>query len=204
MQRRWLFATVLFSFVLSLPVLAQTRDRAAKAAEPVTLTASADVVAAYNALSSIDPSQQKALFSAFTNETRAGLWRLQHQMYLADHPEMSAEQRSLLNKVMARLTPEAYAPASSGAMLLTDRAELDALHERAAQIFSRDEMNEIFFRLGGDRSENHRWHLAPETLCECATSDDCGGVSCIFRGCTFIPNSCGPDLSQACTGHCSF
>jgi len=199
MQRRWLSAVVLFSLILSLPAVAQTR-----AARPeVTLTASADVVAAYNALSSLEPAQRRALFSAFTNETRAGLWRLQHQMYLADHPELSAEQRSLLTQVIDNLTPEMYAPLSSGAVPLAQRTELDALHERAAQLFSRDEMNEIFYRLGGDRAAKHRWRLIAEANCECAGDDECGGTTCLFRGCTIVANSCGPDLSQACTGHCS-
>ena len=201
MQRRWLCAVVLFSLIVSIPAMAQTRERAAAPAAEVTLIAPADVIAAYDALSALEPAQRRALFSAFTNETRAGLLRLQHQMYLADHPELTAEQRSLILDVNAHLTPEMYAPLSSGAVPLVERAELDRLHERAAQIFSRDEMNAIFFRLGGDRTVKHRWHVTPEANCNCASNDECGGT-CISRGCTFVPNACGPDLSQACTGHC--
>jgi hypothetical protein len=187
---------------VSLAMAAQTRERAARTPEAVMLNASPDVVAAYNALSALEPAQRKALYAAFTNEVRAGLRRLQHQIYLADHPEMSAEQRAVLLGLIGQLTPEMYAPPALGGASPAARAEMERLHQHAAAIFSPNEMQEIFFRLGGDRPAQHRWRVAPQSDCECEDDDECGGLTCVFRGCTFIPHACGPDYAYACTGLC--
>ncbi len=171
---------------------------------PVKLVASADVVAAYNALSTLEPGQRKELYSALTADVRAELWRLQHQMYLADHPELTAEQRSLLYELAPHLTPELYSGQWKGTQMV-DRVEVDRLHQRAAEIFSPDEMSAIFFRLGGDHAAQHRWQLRATFECYCAANSDCeGGLHCLTQvhGCTRTPNGCGPDLTKACTGFC--
>jgi hypothetical protein len=193
---------VLLSLTVSLALSAQTRERAAGRTAPVTLVAGADVVAAYNALTALEPSQRKALYSALSNDVRAGLARLQHQMYLADHPALTADQRAVLNGLIATLTPEMYAPASPSATQIAGRAEMERLHQRAAELFTPDEMGQIFFRLGGDPAASHNWRVTVEADCDCAADDECGGLTCIFRGCTIIPHACGPDFAYACSGHC--
>nr|MDQ3283844.1 bacteriocin fulvocin C-related protein [Acidobacteriota bacterium] len=173
MKRGWLFVVVLLSLMVSFAMTAQTRERAAgRTPQPVTLIAPPDVVAAYDALSALAPAQRKALYSGLTTEVRAGLWKLQHQMYLADHPELSTEQRAVLNGVIRQLTPQVYLPPSLGGALSADRAELERLHQQAAEIFSPDEMNGIFFQLGGDRGARHNWQLATEAACDCSSNDE--------------------------------
>jgi hypothetical protein len=61
-------------------------------------------------------------------------------------------------------------------------------------IFSPNEMKDIFYRLGGDRPAQRHWRVEDD--------DECGGATCGFRGCTFIPHACGPDYAYACTGLC--
>jgi hypothetical protein len=202
MQRHFVFPLVL-ALALSTALTAQTRERVSgRTAEPVTLTASADVVAAYDALTALEPGQRKALFSALSTEVRAGLLRLQHQMYIVDHPELNSEQREVLNGIIARLTPEMYAPPSLAQTQIDGHAELDRLHQRAADLFG-DDCGRIFYQLGGEPNVRHNWRLGVDALCNCAGSLECGEFTCIPRGCTIVPNSCGPDFSQACAGRCN-
>lgn len=124
-------------------------------------------------------------------------------MYIADHPAMTPEQRSLLFELAGHLTPALYSGELSAEQMI-DNVEVDRLHNRAAEIFSPDEMDAIFFRLGGDRTVQHRWQLAVTSDCECVFSSDCfDQQTCVTQGktCTRI-HGCGPDLTKACTGLC--
>jgi hypothetical protein len=203
MRRGLLFVFLLLSLTLSTALTAQTRGRAA-GHEPVTLTAAPDVIAAYNALSALEPAQRKVLYLALTPDVQAGVRRLQHQMYVVDHPELTAEQRAVLTAIDAHLTAEVYMPPTLSATQLTDRMELGRLHDRAAELFTPDEITSIFFQLGDAPGAQHNWRLTTEATCNCANDFDCGGVlgSCIARFCARILG-CGFDGSSVCTGLCN-
>jgi len=174
--------------VFALQALAQERER--------------NIGAAYDALAPLSCSERKALVHEYPREQQLELWTLHLQRFLAAHPELSGEQRSLVFEGLGMI--------SSGLLHRTDdpaaKSLVAAFKQRAQQQFDRDTFADAFVRLGGrpDRSRGDRRPSRVRTTipdCACADEGDCGGFDCYNFTCRFV-EGCGPFGFDICTGLC--
>lgn len=213
---RWI---VLFSVCLTIAVT--TGDAVAQAVRQVPLrNVRADVVVAYARLASAGPAQ-RAMYVALPAQMKEDIWALHIEYFLTDHPELTAEQRSVCL--------EGLGIVESGA-LETDRfsAEWNA---NVGQALQRLEVRiktfmpgalgrEAFAQLGpatpsivsspaerpGIRGKLQRGvDSAPIPDCECSTISEgyeCSNCVYVADSCTFRIG-CGPFYEYACNGLCN-
>lgn len=133
---------------------------------------------------------RKALIRYSTPDERSRIFRSHLARYQANHPELGAEQRSLIERVSSVLSPDQFDRRSQGS---TDA--LRSLEFDSARLFTPVALAEIFYRLGPEVKESAFARLSdwiskrvvvhadgePLRWCECNVGSSypwqCGGCS---------------------------
>lgn len=197
--------------IASASLLARERD-------PVTTRE--EVLSYYDALADLTLQERKSLLSTLPASLQQDLWILHLQRFLAGHPELTIEQRSIVYEgigLMAAGLIESRDPNVS-----VD-ARVQHLDRRARVTYSRALMAEAFIELGGPSphrvdvaAANNRPFRATANSegseCHCASTSDycdwwCGNnYFCALRmpgprGCTWHLG-CGTFWQYWCDGWC--
>lgn len=190
-----------------LQAQSQQRDLDQRGPQERLVSATPEVAAVYKALSALDGRERKALFQALTSEAQAGIWKMHLDVFLVEHDELTADQRSLISQLAGLVRPSLYeAPGAGGIFALTSASstsEIEPLIARASMIFPPDTVDSLLYRLGppldGRNRTARRWRIQTNSLCDCSTvypECDCVGGGCIkWKG-------CGPMQTSGCNGLC--
>jgi hypothetical protein len=201
-MRRFIATAVLV--LVSTAAFAQSR--------PADITAAPDIAAAYKALSVLDRGERKAFLHALTPEARAAIWTLHVQIVVAEHPELTAEQRAAALALTAQLQPALFvrAPRTRDDELdqLAARTDMDGSMDRARAILPPD----VYARLVGligpigviATPSHPTWRVVANLICDCANvpGDPCYLACARSRLCTAMQDGCGPFGTDACVAEC--
>jgi hypothetical protein len=215
--------------VLTLPVetvllpVAWNPDPNAAAAAWVDGLAPAELRTAAYEIERYPAHYRRAMMSALTPDDRADAWRAQFDRYVETHPDLSADQRTVVREARALLTPGAFVPPLSPEL----RDRIDAMFKRTVEVLGEDGAKELFVTLGpadpgeanalpfrqrlADSVRNWRVASARRTDCNCNVEiDTCDIGPDPWLACSELYTCdfdlswpmCGPLWSWACTGWC--
>jgi len=197
-------ACLVFSCLQAQP---QQRDLDKRDAQEKLVFTTPEVASVYKALSVLDGRERKALFQALTSEAKAGIWKMHLDVFLAEHDDLTADQRTLVSLLAGVVRPSHYdAPGAAGIFAVSSAAstgEIEPLIARASMIFPPDTVDSLLYRLGppldGRNRTPRRWRIQTNSMCDCSTvypECDCDGGGCIkWKG-------CGPMQLDGCNGLC--
>jgi hypothetical protein len=162
--------------------------------------------------------ERVAAFREMPSSTKAALWRHHLTKMEAEHPELSAEQRSVIDDFISLLTPDLYKVSADDPhfrVLVEDPVE--QIRRRAWAAFPRDLLVAVFLDMqprDGVRPRAETLSIPhPRPLdvssCNCSRDhDDCfyweGSGSYCSLGCYFTSSyGCGPGWIFRCDGYCT-
>ncbi|HET8798929.1 MAG TPA: bacteriocin fulvocin C-related protein [Thermoanaerobaculia bacterium] len=161
----------------------------------------------YQSLSRVSILERKTFYESLPAASKAGLWRVHLQVFAREHPELTNEQRAVLESA-EKLLELAFSDndrSNSGTADLDDK--LDDLKRRARAVFPSAMAIQAFTRLGADAIVTlEAAAYATPTECECSVRDDwCGwGSACRYphpTACTTV-RGCGWYWLEICDGMC--
>lgn len=178
---------------------------------------SEDAESVWSALAPMSAEERRARFEAASPALKASLWRVHIRRFLADHPDLTPQQRQLLHEAIDLAAPELFAqPLEAGDRQVS--ARLEEFSSRARSVFTRDFGAAAFGRLGpryrGPKSTeaNEGGEQPPfddgnpPTMgsCDCNVWDDWCGLmyKCVGGGCYWRSWGCGTMWTKSCTGLC--
>lgn len=209
---RRILTVFLFSAVV-LPLAAQPFRAALHNDRPTMETL-------YDSLAELRTPERRAFAAGQTSNVKADLWLLHFEKVLMDHPELTAAERGVVLEAMGLV--------SSGVVnfdvLLPEqtpmaRASVEALEQRAIQVFPRQLLALTFGTIGRPyigKTGSPKWRLFPTISipdCECNVGSifTCGGLptspeycnpSLPPSSCTWIISGCGFLWAYPCDGLC--
>jgi hypothetical protein len=208
--------------VLLLPV-AWNPDPDAAAAEWVDRMEPAELRLASYEIDRYPTPYRRAMMTALTPDDRAGAWRAQFDRYLTAHPELTQDQRAVIDEARALLVPSVFVPP----LAPDTRERIDRVFTRTVDLLGTDAAKELFVMLGpadpgaanalplrqrlADSVRSWRVASARRTDCNCNVEIDTCDISfdpwlaCSeLYTCDFDLSwpMCGPLWSWACTGWC--
>lgn len=177
---------------------------------------SSKIVAVYGRLISTSHRERVAAFRELPSSTKAAIWRHHLTKTLAEHPDLSPEQRSIIEDFIAVLTPDLYERAAHDPEAAPPDA-LEGIRRRAWAAFPRELLVGIFLDLR-ESTDRHTGtttaSLQPRATdappsCNCNRNfDDCffweGDGSYCALECYFTSSyGCGPGWVLSCNGWCT-
>jgi hypothetical protein len=140
---------------------------------------------------------QKGIFAALSPAARSNLWREHFSQFLAENPQLSADQVSFVKQATLLASPQFFAK--------PDYAALEQLVARGEQLFASSELSSLFAQLGSTDNSNVG---TTGVACECSTRSDW----CWNRGadyfcttyyyCDYSSSGCGTWFAYSCNGLC--
>lgn len=205
-----------------LPV-AWNPDADAAAAEWVDALEPADLrLAAYD-IDHYPARYRRAMMTALTPEERADAWRASFERFVDAHPQLSVEQRAVVEEAQALLQPDVFVPPLRPDL----RERIDSVFKRAVDALGDEAAKELFVTLGpaevgtrnalpwrqrlADSVRTWRSASARRTDCNCNVEiDTCDIGPDPWLACSELYTCdfdlswpmCGPLWSWACTGWC--
>ena len=156
----------------------------------------------YENMVKLQPTQQRAIFTALSAKERSRLWVTHLERYLETHEELTAAQALLLDDAIELAGhPQLFAREATdrkqGTWDLFFKELLAHLRARAEDLFTRETLGEIFGHLGAQKA------TAPD--CGCNTGSDFCGTShmCSGGGCWGSGLGCGWLWLESCNGICA-
>lgn len=209
--------------MLLLPV-ARTPDPGLAAAEWVEGLSATELTAATGRIDQYPALYRRAIMTSLTPADRARVWRDQFQAYLAAHPALTPDQREVVLRAQALITPEAFQPPLSADL----QARIQGAFDDATRLLPGQAAKELFVTLGpkeptnasalplmqrlADRVRGWRVASAQNYDCNCNVDIDTCDIwpepdwlECSEQfTCEFDLTwpMCGPLWSWACTGWC--
>jgi hypothetical protein len=108
-----------------------------------------EITKIYEALSTLQISQRKAVFRTLSAEAKSDLWRMHMKLYLSQHPELTKDQKGVVLDGVALIAPQLFEVSNDSAEWLTKvQAPLESLRKRALEVFPPTVVAEIFTQLG--------------------------------------------------------
>lgn len=166
---------------------------------------------------------RRAIMADLEPVDRSDVWRAHFNRYLTTHPNLTAEQRTVVNEAIAIATPDVFAPPVSAEV----RDRVGKLFAKATKVLGPADAGELFVSLGpkvlktasalplrqriGDRVRSWRVAQADFPDCNCNIEiDTCDLVPDPWLQCSEIYTCnfdlnwpmCGPLWCWACTGWC--
>lgn len=191
-----------------------------------------DVAGAYEALLSKSIRERAAEVEQMPPPRRAAIWTHHFLSYLATHPELTDEQRAVIQDAILLMTPQLFAlDPSSPEWTETVDKPLQGIAQRARRVFSPALARELFVHLGpeppsksilervngGEQgsaqqggSRSRRPVVTDAPSCECSIQSDwCSfewgmPMKCVQGGCYFTTSGCGTLFRYACNGMCLY
>jgi hypothetical protein len=176
------------------------------------------VVSLYDMLLTMPRSERIGAFREMPSATKAALWRHHLTKMEAEHPELSPEQRSVIEDFSSLLTPEVYdlLPGDPRFKSVVENP-LEEIRRRAVAVFPRDLLIAIFLDMQPRENSRPRattstsLHPSPANIpaCNCSRDhDDCffweGAGSYCSLGCFWTKSwGCGPGFIFRCDGYCT-
>ena len=93
---------------LRSPAAAQNSARSDHGPAPRPAVADGEVVSVYEMLLSMPRRERVGAFREMPASTKSALWSHHLKMMEAEHPELSTEQRSIIEDLISVLTPDLY------------------------------------------------------------------------------------------------
>lgn len=107
----------------------------------------------YIKISLLSSAEQKKFFNEITAKDRSDLWRVHYAFFLVKHPDMNTGQREVVFDLIDITKPELYeiseGPASKSSIIQS----FQILTSRAASLFSKSEVIELLFNVGGGKTD---------------------------------------------------
>jgi hypothetical protein len=174
----------------------------------------AAIAQTYTMLGDLPVEDRRGFFAGLPSSDKADLWRWHLRSYMANHADLTAEQRAIILTMALMINSRLYELDHASPEGREFDALLNELMRTAGTVFTSDQTYAAFGRLGPEAPASSRTPtssaargLIPRTnewLCECAVgyfSDFCFASTCTRRGC--IDNGwCGWLGLQECTGIC--
>ena len=188
-----------------------------------------EIAAVYEIYNSVDRATQKQHYRTESQDMRAKLWVLHLQDFMANNPDLTGTQRSLVYETIGIATSHSTLFDQDLSRDAATNTMLAELQNRAALLFSGETLVAGFFQLGNSGRVGTNDEIVPrfriETLqrkpllptltadCECAVDSDytCGSGSptgpygiCRAARCTDTNCCCGFLWMFGCDGLCSY
>jgi hypothetical protein len=200
------------------PAIAQDAERDDRNAH-LPAVEDGEVVSVYSMLLAIPRRERVGAFRELPSATKAAVWRHHLTKIKTEHPELSREQRGIIDDFMALLTPDLYSlPSSDPHFNSLVENPLENIRRRAWAAFPRDLLVAVFLDMQPSESPAQPrvaaapgLHPNPEDIsyCDCNRNhDDCffwnGSGSYCSLGCYFTSSwGCGPGWVLRCDGYCT-
>jgi len=156
---------------------------------------------------------RRAIFAALPADVQGKLWIAQLEKYRADHPELNADQLSVVQDALDLLVSPDFFAIRPGTVLWKARVSrpLSELRKSAEAAFGRDAAQAVFGQLGGtpegafELTRAGGLPVKATPPCNCSqVSDYCGsGTFCAAITCV-RQTGCGTLWRYACDGLCAF
>lgn len=158
------------------------------------------------------PARERSLIvSLLPAEVRSNLWRTFFEEYIADHPDLSGDQKRVLEEAIRLATPTFFSTAPHDLhWSKAVKQPIDRLLRQAREVFSEEAVHTILFNMGNKLEEAPTDEPIPDqqvNLCDCRVglgncvvgnlSLPCKAVSCITQP------GCGPMRNLQCDGKCT-
>jgi hypothetical protein len=160
----------------------------------------------YKVLVSLQGAERKAAYAHFDGRTKAELWMLHLEKFVAAHPELTDAQRAVIAEGRALLASGVLQAlkSKSSAEVEDARNAVLTFEARATRLFSRELYSAAFVRLGPPTksvSVLRVSSLRPECFCN-PYYNECSGGECYTGECWVMPEGCGTFGLDICTGMC--
>ncbi|HMS40428.1 MAG TPA: bacteriocin fulvocin C-related protein [Pyrinomonadaceae bacterium] len=161
----------------------------------------------YQDISNLSTIKRKEVLRGISAYDKSNLWKFHFASYLIKLPILTSKQMKLILDAVAFITPELYGLqriSSEWKIKVDEPAQL--LTGRAFEVFTKDEVTEIFANLGGKipvTTENDGESLIP--VCHCSRQWlDCYGIQSCGGLCSVPPGGgeCGFGGLYDCNGWC--
>lgn len=153
-----------------------------------TLVPQSDTPQRYADLQAVTLKGRKVAYTELTSAQKSALWRYHLQRVMAQHSDLTIEQRDKITELSNTIGPEFFdAPASLGSLAM----------------FSKRLGRELFVELAGPEPIAKSNHVTFSPDCSCSQTSDwcstkCGGYTCLQSD-----SGCGTFWAYACTGICT-
>ncbi|MCU1231803.1 MAG: hypothetical protein JWO97_4687 [Acidobacteria bacterium] len=200
---------VLLLSLAAFPLAAQSLDRAAP-----QRAARIELIAQYDALAALPMVDRMRDLRALPPDVQQALWTKHVQVFLHDHPNLTAEQRSVAMEGIGLLETRVIEASCSADPEQSAAAQsaLRQLNQHATLLLGTELTKAAFYRFGPPELPSPQNRFASVTVgfdlpsCDCATDGDCSDplLHCISRphDCVAVANSCGPFSDIACVALC--
>lgn len=183
--------------------MAQERSSRLRLAQP-------DVAAKYESLRTLSKRDLRPEWVQLTPAMKSGIWTLHLTQFLDDHPELTAEQRSVVFEALGLIASGAlevdYRSPEYATRVLEPARQLE---RRARTLLPNELVREALLQLSpaAEPAGPGGFKVASQNTCHCRIS--AGGEDCGWSGtcvqdpniCAFYPY-CGPMMMEACDGIC--
>ncbi len=203
---------------LAAPAIAQHSARSTDGPAQRPAVDDGEVVSVYDMLLSMPRRERLGAFREMPSATKAALWRHHLTKMEVEHPELSPEQRRIIEDFSSLLTPDVYnlSPSDPHFKSVVDNP-LEDIRRRAWAAFPRDLLIAVFLDMRPRDSSRPRattstsLHPSPANIssCDCSRDhDDCffweGSGSYCSLGCYWTSSwGCGPGWLFRCDGYCT-
>lgn len=155
--------------------------------------------------------ERKEVIRKESAQDKSNLWRIHLVFHLAKQSKLNSRQMEIILEAITFATPEIYEiPRDSSEWRVKVHEPIQLFTIRALEVFSKDEVAEIFSNLGGKKPSliNNialEDEMIPVGLCNCSRQwADCPGIT-FCTGLCEVPNppyNCGFLDMYACDGRC--
>jgi hypothetical protein len=165
----------------------------------------------YLDVSALSVLERKDVFRKESAQDKSNLWRVHLAFHLAKQSGLNSRQMEIIFEAIIFATPEIYEISrDSSEWRVKVHEPIQLFTIRALEVFSKDEVAEIFSNLGGKKpslrdtiaSEDE---MIPVGLCNCSRQwADCSGIT-FCTGLCEVPNppyNCGFLDMYVCDGRC--
>lgn len=217
---------------VSLSVISLPQQTELSAATALARRETRRVAEMYQAMSSVPVNQRRVLYASLEAGRKSQLWTMQLRLFLTTHPELSDEQKSIINELItlagnAQLFSAEPNPATTEA---DGDALLNQLGKEFRELFPRphwalihqlgptDPMQMIAAEPAAEQAcatttaspeLSQTTNATPKPTCtpdcECYPYDDYCWIcflKCVGGGCYFSKSGCGTFWRKPCTGMC--
>jgi len=201
---------------LRTPAAAQNSAQADNGPAQRTAADDGEVISIYDMLRTMPRSERMGAFREMPSTMKAALWYHHLTTMEAEHPELSPEQRQIIEDFRSLLTPDVYDLSQSDPRFKSAiESPLEDIRRRAWAAFPRDLLVAVFLDMRPRASSRPHvttsagLHPSPENMsyCDCSRDhDDCffweGSGSYCSLGCFWTKNwGCGPGFVFRCDGY---
>lgn len=177
-----------------------------------------EVVSIYDMFLTMPRSERIGALREMPSATKVALWHHHLTNMEAEHPELSPEQRRIIEDFRTLLTPDAYDLSQSDPRFKSVvESPLEDIRRRAVAAFPHDLLIAVFLDMRPRDSSRPRattsasLHPSPANISACTCSrdhDDCfyweGPGSYCSLGCLWTKSwGCGPGFLFRCDGYCT-